>query len=102
MPSSATTGSAKAHTSKMPRSFIFVPKDQCSVSEQAMMSGEMMTQRPFGWTGVRIPVIGQGTWMIEGSADAERRSAGALRALSLIHISEPTRQAEISYAVFCL
>ena len=24
------------------------------------------------------------------------------RALSLIHISEPTRQAEISYAVFCL
>src|SRR5665213_4024289 len=26
----------------------------------------------------------------------------ALYALSLIHISEPTRQAEISYAVFCL
>ena len=26
----------------------------------------------------------------------------ALEALSLIHISEPTRQAEISYAVFCL
>ena len=26
----------------------------------------------------------------------------ALHALSLIHISEPTRQAEISYAVFCL
>ena len=24
------------------------------------------------------------------------------KALSLIHISEPTRQAEISYAVFCL
>jgi diketogulonate reductase-like aldo/keto reductase len=49
----------------------------------------MMTQRPFGWTGVRIPVIGQGTWMIEGSADAERRSAGALRAgidLGLTHI----------------
>src|SRR5664280_1548224 len=89
MPSSATTGSAKAHTSKMPRSFIFVPKDQFSVSEQAMISGDMMTQRPFGWTGVRIPVIGQGTWMIEGSAEAERRSAGALRAgidLGLTHI----------------
>ena len=27
---------------------------------------------------------------------------GATLALSLIHISEPTRQAEISYAVFCL
>ena len=26
----------------------------------------------------------------------------ALMYLSLIHISEPTRQAEISYAVFCL
>src|SRR5678810_550407 len=26
----------------------------------------------------------------------------AIRYLSLIHISEPTRQAEISYAVFCL
>src|SRR5665213_915935 len=27
---------------------------------------------------------------------------GSLLILSLIHISEPTRQAEISYAVFCL
>src|SRR5665213_4024071 len=27
---------------------------------------------------------------------------GTLVSLSLIHISEPTRQAEISYAVFCL
>ena len=25
-----------------------------------------------------------------------------MQLLSLIHISEPTRQAEISYAVFCL
>ena len=35
----------------------------------------------------------------------ERRSpedTAALSRLSLIHISEPTRQAEISYAVFCL
>ena len=28
--------------------------------------------------------------------------AQAAQLLSLIHISEPTRQAEISYAVFCL
>ena len=27
---------------------------------------------------------------------------GVMYLLSLIHISEPTRQAEISYAVFCL
>src|SRR5674476_1262439 len=29
-------------------------------------------------------------------------TAGSVKNLSLIHISEPTRQAEISYAVFCL
>src|SRR5678810_41173 len=47
-----------------------------------------------------------------GKGGAEVVRAGAERAelsatfdvsdLSLIHISEPTRQAEISYAVFCL
>src|SRR5674476_944221 len=31
-----------------------------------------------------------------------RRLCGQRTFLSLIHISEPTRQAEISYAVFCL
>jgi diketogulonate reductase-like aldo/keto reductase len=53
------------------------------------MSGDIMTQRPFGWTGVQVPVIGQGTWMIEGLADTERRSVDALRAgidLGLTHI----------------
>src|SRR5665213_562214 len=33
---------------------------------------------------------------------SEKRLARILLLLSLIHISEPTRQAEISYAVFCL
>ena len=32
----------------------------------------------------------------------EPRRLSADEKLSLIHISEPTRQAEISYAVFCL
>jgi diketogulonate reductase-like aldo/keto reductase len=53
------------------------------------MSGDIMTQRPFGWTGVQVPVIGQGTWEIEGSAEAEHRAAEALRAgidLGLTHI----------------
>ena len=31
-----------------------------------------------------------------------RKVIGIGETLSLIHISEPTRQAEISYAVFCL
>ena len=33
---------------------------------------------------------------------AENYLSDAVCVLSLIHISEPTRQAEISYAVFCL
>ncbi|MCU1234888.1 MAG: aldo/keto reductase [Candidatus Solibacter sp.] len=46
-------------------------------------------KRPFAWTGVPVPIIGQGTWMIEGSADAERRAIEALRVgidLGLTHI----------------
>src|SRR5665213_3687398 len=35
-------------------------------------------------------------------APEERGILEGVLALSLIHISEPTRQAEISYAVFCL
>ena len=48
-----------------------------------------MLLKTFGWTGVEVPVIGQGTWMIEGSRDAERRAVGALRAgldLGMTHI----------------
>src|SRR3954447_25104499 len=46
-------------------------------------------QRPFGWTGVPVSVVGQGTWMIEGSGAAEERAIDALRAgieLGLTHI----------------
>jgi diketogulonate reductase-like aldo/keto reductase len=48
-----------------------------------------VTEKPFGWTGVRVPTIGQGTWMIEGQAGAERGAVDALRAgieLGLTHI----------------
>jgi diketogulonate reductase-like aldo/keto reductase len=48
-----------------------------------------MTRRAFGWTGVEVPVIGQGTWNIEGSRDKERRAVEALRAgldLGMTHI----------------
>ena len=43
-------------------------------------------KRPFGWTGVPVSIIGQGTWMIEG---AEAGAAEALRTgidLGLTHI----------------
>ena len=37
-----------------------------------------MTRRPFGWTGIAVPVIGQGTWYME--RDGRREAVGALRA----------------------
>lgn len=46
-----------------------------------------MIRRPFGWTGVEVAVIGQGTWMIEGAE--ERRSIESLRLgldLGMTHI----------------
>jgi diketogulonate reductase-like aldo/keto reductase len=45
-----------------------------------------MRTRPFGWTGVEVPVLGQGTWIIESTPDA---SIAALRAgldLGMTHI----------------
>ena len=48
-----------------------------------------MIRRQFGWTGVEVPVIGQGTWMIEGNREQERRAIEALRAgldLGMTHI----------------
>jgi diketogulonate reductase-like aldo/keto reductase len=48
-----------------------------------------MTGRIFGWTGVSVPVIGQGTWEIEGSASQEELAIEALRRgidLGLTHI----------------
>lgn len=39
-----------------------------------------LLNRKFGWTGLDVPVIGMGTWMIEGrSRDAERRAIEALQ-----------------------
>ena len=48
-----------------------------------------MDKRNFAWTGVKVPVIGMGTWMIEGPQEVERRAIEALRLgldLGLTHI----------------
>jgi len=37
-----------------------------------------VTRRPFGWTGVSVPLIGQGTWNLE--RDDRARAVAALRA----------------------
>jgi diketogulonate reductase-like aldo/keto reductase len=39
-----------------------------------------MLKRKFGWTNDKVPVIGQGTWMIEGSHESERLAIEGLRA----------------------
>jgi diketogulonate reductase-like aldo/keto reductase len=48
-----------------------------------------MHKRNFGWTGVKVAVIGMGTWMIEGPQEVESRAIAALRTgldLGLTHI----------------
>ena len=48
-----------------------------------------MKTKPFGFTAEPVPVVGQGTWMIEGGAAQERRSVEALRTgldLGMTHI----------------
>jgi len=38
-----------------------------------------MSKRKFGWTGVEVPIIGQGTWMIDGDPETESRAIQTLR-----------------------
>jgi len=48
-----------------------------------------MLKREFGWTGIQVPIIGQGTWNIEGPPEAERRAIDTLRAgldLGMTHV----------------
>jgi diketogulonate reductase-like aldo/keto reductase len=48
-----------------------------------------MVRKTFGWTGVEVPVIGQGTWMIEGSREEELQAVASLRVgldLGMTHI----------------
>lgn len=48
--------------------------------------------RKFGWTDVEVPVIGQGTWMIEGDGQDRRQAIKTLELgldIGLTHIDTP-------------
>jgi diketogulonate reductase-like aldo/keto reductase len=48
-----------------------------------------MIKRKFSWAGINVPVIGQGTWMIEGRREVEKHAVEALRLgldLGMTHI----------------
>src|SRR5674476_382075 len=66
--------------------------------------GGLRTQgsRPQDHRGGTAGVRGEGGAQLHERPRAGRAFRDVGHALSLIHISEPTRQAEISYAVFCL
>lgn len=40
---------------------------------------KIVLKRKFGWTSQQVPVIGQGTWMIEGNHETESKAVDALR-----------------------
>jgi diketogulonate reductase-like aldo/keto reductase len=48
-----------------------------------------LINRKFGWTGINVPAIGQGTWMIDGNPESEHLAIKGLRLgldLGLTHI----------------
>jgi aryl-alcohol dehydrogenase-like predicted oxidoreductase len=49
-----------------------------------------MIKRKFGWTDVNVPIIGQGTWMLEGNnKDTKSRAIETLKLgldLGMTHI----------------
>src|SRR5665213_3891888 len=76
--------------------------DMRSVQRARLRSGHRRSLRPCSESPTQ-PETAQGYHACARRVPFERQSPQCAQTrLSLIHISEPTRQAEISYAVFCL
>src|SRR5674476_1025216 len=69
-------------------------------STPGLMSGHGVVQPGAGASSTQSAT--RGSLRERPHAEGRRCGCPSMRWLSLIHISEPTRQAEISYAVFCL
>ena len=57
---------------------------------------------PSEQVGYKTKLVAMATYLEKSEKLDQIKKIHANTFLSLIHISEPTRQAEISYAVFCL
>lgn len=42
-----------------------------------------MIKRKFGWTNIDVPLIGQGTWLIENGNDNNSYSSYAIKTLQI-------------------
>ena len=64
-------------------------------------SNGMLVGNMYGWTVKDFRKVDKTIYFFPGKVSEEDVQTLIGMYLSLIHISEPTRQAEISYAVFC-
>src|SRR5665213_2633903 len=82
---------------------LFVDANGAYTVKQALLKSEQFNEYDVSW--YEEPVTSEnlkGLHFIREHAPYKINIAAGEYGLSLIHISEPTRQAEISYAVFCL
>src|SRR5674476_266616 len=83
-------------------------KIQKAAGGKEVFPRKVSAQNPAKKGPAKIVIIGGGACGMSAATQIRRQSDFEITVLSrdshlsLIHISEPTRQAEISYAVFCL
>src|SRR5678810_1500334 len=89
-------GAGKSTTMRMLTGFIPPSDGEVSIGGFDMLENPIPAKRLIGYLPENAPSY------TDMTVSGFLKFAAEVRGLSLIHISEPTRQAEISYAVFCL